>query len=209
MIRLPARPVSSQTHKVSAWESIRDGVRIALGTAEIRNLFVVTFFTGFFGFQYSVLLPALVTDVYHGTAQTLGWLTAATAVGSLAASLFFAARGKPEVLKRILKLALAAVAVSLVALSTTASLPVAMAILVVVGIGFSLQFNSCNSLLQLTVTDATRGRIMGMYAMILLGAAPFGSLVMGRLSDSFGAPLAVALCGGACAISTLFYVTRK
>jgi hypothetical protein len=48
-----------------------------------------------------------------------------------------------------------------------------------------------NTVIQLTVDDAYRGRVMSVY-MMTWGMMPFGTLPMGILSDIFGAPAAVA-----------------
>lgn len=207
MLRLtPKAPVEK---KPGATTSMLDGLRAVISTPAIRNLFILTFFTSFFGFQFTVLLPMYVRDVFHRSAESLGLLTAATGVGSLAASLFFASRAKPELLKRTIKIAAVGVAVTLLAFAASPYLPLTLVILVFTGIAFSMQFNSSNSLLQLGIDDAVRGRVMSVYSMILLGAAPFGSLLIGMLADAYGAPLAVAVCGIACSFSALFFITRK
>jgi MFS family permease len=209
MLHLQPKTSAATTTSQSGYASMKEGVRIALGNSEIRNLFILTFFTAFFGFQFTILMPVFVKEVYHQTAQSLGLLTSATAVGSLAASLFFASRAKPETLKRILKFAAVGVSLSLLAFAASPTMLLSLPILAVTGIAFSLQFNSSNSLLQLAVDDAVRGRIMSLYSMILLGSAPFGSLLLGYVSDLYGAPLAVTISGLACGICSLFYVTRK
>lgn len=209
VLRLDKKPVDPSKPVSSGVVSMKEGLTAALGNSDIRNVFVLTFFTAFFGFQFSILLPVFVKDVFKEAAFSLGWLTSATAVGSLAASLFFASRGKPETLKRMLKFAAVGVSITLLALAASTSLAVALIVLVLTGIAFSLQFNGCNSLLQLSVTDALRGRVMSLYSMIVLGSAPLGSLVIGLVSDTYGAPFAVAICGLACGIGALFYITRK
>jgi hypothetical protein len=69
--------------------------------------------------------------------------------------------------------------------------------------------NSANSLLQLRVTDDIRGRVMSIYMMLMIGAVPFGSLVVGKLADTYGAPWAEAVCAAACAVGSAFYSTRR
>ena len=43
-----------------------------------------------------------------------------------------------------------------------------------------------------------RGRVMALYAVTLVGMAPFGSLLAGGAASVLGAPLAIALAGGLC-----------
>ena len=51
------------------------------------------------------------------------------------------------------------------------------------------------TLLQTTVSDRVRGRVLSM-AMWLWGFSPVGTVPSGALADRWGAPLAVALQGG-------------
>jgi hypothetical protein len=48
-----------------------------------------------------------------------------------------------------------------------------------------------NTIIQMTVDDQYRGRVMSVY-MMTWGLMPFGTLPMGALADVFGAPAAVA-----------------
>jgi MFS family permease len=188
--------------------SIMGGLRFAFGTADIRNILILTVFTSFFGFQFSALLPVFVTDVFHASASALGFLAAASAVGALGSSLVLASRGKPAELHRNICVASIGVGVTLLLFSFSRSLWLSAFIELFIGVFISMQMNSVNSFLQLKITDDVRGRIMSIYSMILLGAVPFGSVVIGSLADHVGAPLAVAACAVACMGAGVFYVTR-
>lgn len=188
--------------------TVRAGLRFAFGNDEIRNILILTVFTSFFGFQFTALLPVFVTDVFHASASALGLLSAASAVGALGSSLFLASRGKPAALHRNICIASLGVGVSLLLFSLSHSLWLAAFVQLFVGVFISMQMNSVNSLLQLKITDDVRGRVMSIYSMILLGAVPFGSVVIGSLADRIGAPLAVAVCATACFGAGLFYVSR-
>jgi MFS family permease len=45
-----------------------------------------------------------------------------------------------------------------------------------------------------------RSRVMSFYMMAFLGTAPFGSLLMGSMSERFGPTLAIALGGVSCLV---------
>lgn len=188
---------------------IKEGLRIAFGDQQIRNILVLTLFTSFFGFQFSALLPVFVADVFHASAQALGFLAAASALGALGGSLLLAHHGEQRTLHRNICIASSGVAVTLLAFAFAPNLWLAALAEVFIGLSISMQLNSSNSLLQLTVPNHARGRVMSTYTMILLGAAPFGSVVIGKFSDLWGAPMAVAVCAIACGLSSLYYITRK
>lgn len=185
------------------------GLRLAFGDAEIRNLLILTVFTSFFGFQFSALLPVFVTDVFHSSATALGFLAAASAIGSLGASLFLASRGTPAALARNIRIASLGVPATLLLFALSRNIFLTAGIELFIGGFISMQMNSANSMLQLRVSDEVRGRVLSIYSMILLGAVPFGSVAIGSLTDRIGAPAAVATCALACFGAGLFYVTRR
>lgn len=71
--------------------------------------------------------------------------------------------------------------------------------MIITGFGFMVQMAACNSILQTIVDDDKRGRVMSLFIMAVMGAAPFGSLLGGSLSETWGAPAAL-LTGGLCCL---------
>jgi hypothetical protein len=53
-----------------------------------------------------------------------------------------------------------------------------------------------NTLIQLSVPDDLRGRVISTYLWAMQGVAPFGSLFLGWLAQTIGAPTAVLIGGG-------------
>jgi MFS family permease len=58
-----------------------------------------------------------------------------------------------------------------------------------------LQMACSNTLIQVMVPDALRGRVMAVYSMMFMGMAPIGALLGGALSDRLGAPRTIAIGG--------------
>src|SRR5258708_33308178 len=71
-----------------------------------------------------------------------------------------------------------------------------------------LQMACSNTLIQVMVPDALRGRVMAVYSMMLMGMAPIGALLGGALSDRLGAPLTVAI-GGLASVAGAVWVERQ
>ena len=65
---------------------------------------------------------------------------------------------------------------------------VAYATMCIVSYGFVLCFATSNTLMQLNVPDALRGRVMSIYTLMFIGTMPFGSLFAGWLATFIGAP---------------------
>ena len=62
---------------------------------------------------------------------------------------------------------------------------------------------SANSYVQTNSDPAVRGRVMGIYLLIFMGGTPFGSLLIGYLTEAIGVRQTIAFCGGISLIAAL------
>ena len=69
------------------------------------------------------------------------------------------------------------------------------------GFGMLLYFSTTNTLIQTSVSDEMRGRVMGIWALVFGGMMPVGGIESGLLSQAVGVPWTVAagalVCAGA------------
>jgi MFS family permease len=57
-----------------------------------------------------------------------------------------------------------------------------------------------NTLLQIKVPDAFRGRVMGVFMLTFAGILPFGNLISGWLAQVWGVSAAVMISGIICTV---------
>jgi MFS family permease len=74
-------------------------------------------------------------------------------------------------------------------------LPLSIVLLFVSGICSMAVFSMSFSLLQLTVPDELRGRVISIYMVALRGGWPLGALVTGFVADLFTAPAVIVVNG--------------
>jgi len=98
--------------------------------------------------------------------------------------------------------------IGLIIFSTSRSFLFSAAILVPVGFALMLQMGSTNTLIQSMIPDELRGRVMGVYSMVMMGMAPFGGLLAGLVADRIGAPLTVTIGGAVCLIAAGIFWTQ-
>ena len=84
--------------------------------------------------------------------------------------------------------------VFLIVFALARNLWLAYAMMAIVSYGFVLCFANSNTLMQLTVPDALRGRVMSIYTLMFIGTMPFGSLFAGWLAKYIGAPITMLIC---------------
>jgi MFS family permease len=96
----------------------------------------------------------------------------------------------------------------LVGFSLSRSFWLSGALLVPVGLAMMVQMAASNTLLQMMVPDALRGRVMSLYSMMFMGMAPIGALLAGMLAGGLGAPATVAGGGVLCMLAALWFGRR-
>jgi MFS family permease len=116
-------------------------------------------------------------------------------VGALLGALTLAVRSGVKGLGTWISVCCAGFGVSLMLFAFSKSFWLSVLLLMPVGYFIMLQMASSNTLIQVMVPDALRGRTMAVYSMMFMGMAPIGALLGGALSDRLGARLTVAIGG--------------
>jgi MFS family permease len=147
------------------------------------------------GMPYVVLMPIFADKILHGGARGLGILMGATGVGALFGALTLAFREGVKGLGRWVALCCAGFGASLLTFSLSHSFWISVILLLPVGYCMMLQMACSNTLIQVMVPDALRGRVMAVYSMMFMGMAPIGALLGGALADRLGAQVTVAVGG--------------
>jgi MFS family permease len=68
--------------------------------------------------------------------------------------------------------------------------------LVLGGFGMISVLINANTMVQLSVPDRLRGRVMAVYSLVMLGTGPLGAYLTGLLFELFGGRLATLALGG-------------
>ena len=187
----------------SPLEHMMEGFRFVNRTAPIRALLLLLGVVSLVGMPYVVLMPIFADQILHGGARGLGILMGATGVGALLGALTLAFRSGVKGLGSWVAWCSAGFGASLVVFAISHTFWVSVVLLLPVGYTIMLQMASSNTLIQVMVPDALRGRVMAVYSMMFMGMAPIGALLGGALAEHLGAPVTVAIGGlasvaGAC-----------
>jgi MFS family permease len=192
-MRLPARPTT--TPHESARQAFAEGMRYSFGFPPIRSLLLMVGMTSLLGMSQSVLMPLFADRVLGGDEKTLGLLLASSGFGALVGSLYLASRRSVVGLGRVIAWAATAMGLGMIAFSFSTWLPLSLPILLVVGGALVVELASANTVLQTIVDDDKRSRVMGLFAVAVMGMAPFGSLLAGTVANFIGAPRTMAFAG--------------
>ena len=179
----------------SPLEHMMEGFRFVEKTAPIRALLLLLGLVSLVGMPYAVLMPIFADQILHGGARGLGILMGATGVGALLGALTLAFREGVKGLGRWVAWCCAGFGASLIVFSISHKFWLSVILLLPVGYTIMLQMACSNTLIQVMVPDALRGRVMAVYSMMFMGMAPIGALLGGALAERLGVQLTVAIGG--------------
>jgi MFS family permease len=180
----------------SAGRRLVEGLAYVWRTPSVMLIMIVVAAMGTFGYNFSVVLPLLAGFVLHTDAAGFGGLSAFLGLGSLLGALTTAYTRQITLRRLIVGSSCFGVLLGGVALST--SFQLSAALLIALGFAGILFSTSANTLLQLSVPDALRGRVMGLYMLLFAGSTPIGGLLIGSLSNVIGVSSTLLICAGLC-----------
>jgi MFS family permease len=182
----------------SAWHRLKEGLSYTRRTPQVLAIIIVLAAIGTFGYNFTVVLPLIASYVLHTDAQGFGALSSFLGVGSLVAALSTAY--VREVTMRRLLLGAAAFSLLFALTAITPVFAISAPLLTALGAAAIVFSTSANTLLQLTVPNELRGRVMSLQVLLVMGSTPIGAFVIGLLSEHVGVPAALLTCAFLCTL---------
>ena len=189
---------------------IREGFRYIRGRPDIILIMALVFVMGTFGMNFQMTTALMATVVFHKGAGAYGLLGSIMAMGSLSAALLSARRPNPRL--RVLLIAYAAFAVAATVLSFAPSYDWFALLLIPVGLSALTVMTTANSMVQLTVPPAMRGRVMALYMAVFMGGTPLGSPLIGWIGAAWGPRWTIlvgSLATGLAVLGAMLYLVRS
>jgi len=149
------------------WREAQEGVRFVLEHPVVRRVVGLVLFASLLGMNFQTLVPSYARLVLGLSATGYGGLLSSVGLGALGLGLF---------------------------------LPYAFLVpffLALGGFGMISVLINANTLVQLSVPDRIRGRVMAVYSLVMLGTGPLGAYLTGLLFELLGGRWAALVLGGA------------
>jgi MFS family permease len=179
--------------------ALREGIAFVLRTPAIRYSIVMLAFLSVFTLTLPVLLAAFATEVFDLGASGYGMFNSLVAIGAVAGAL--ASTHLVHLRLRLVILAGTSWAAVLALAALMPTVPTFGAALVVSGIGSQFFFQTGNPLVQLSTSPEVRGRVIAVWALVVLGGQGLGGPLMGGIVDLIGARGGMLLAGGIPAVA--------
>ncbi len=196
----------------------REGFHYAWRNRGLRDLFFAGALLNFLFAPLPVLLPFYVEDHLitspgvHATPDWLGYLLAATGVGSLVGyALVGLARGSGRVRMVMSVVSLFVVDVILILAGATQRAPIALLLLFALGVGTGVINIGIITTMQITTPSAIRGRVFGLLGTLTTSLIPIGMGLAGVVADLVDHDIALLfrVCGVAAVVATLLIVLDR
>lgn len=208
LLRLRLPPHRAPARHTSHWQDLLEGFREVHHNQRVRILILLMCLMGVFGWSCQTLMPAIAQDLLHLGEWEYGLLMAMFGVGAIAGALFVAGRAtsdtsRLQVFGGVWLLCLGALVVAI------SRHPAPMgAGLAVAGFGAVMFMSTSNTLVQTSVDDGLRGRIMGIWSVGFGGSLPLGAFLSGWVAQLISPFLTIAVFAAVLALSS-FVIWRR
>ena len=203
----PYVPVEFHARKI--FSSLKIGFEATYKNENIRNILIFLSFISFFGLPYTTFFPAIAAKVPNGGSHALGWITSCVGIGSFISALYLSNRKGQPTLAKIVGGAGIAFSLFLIILSRLDNFHFILFSVFTTGMTMMLQLASSNTMIQSTVDDDKRGRVLSFFNVSLLGVLPFGSLMMGYSAEHLGVHSALLINGFICLIGSIYFFRKS
>jgi MFS family permease len=186
LMKLPAYIPSGIKKKIG--HELEEGFVYLKNTPSIGVIIIMLCLISLLVYPFNTLLPVFAKVIYKGDAATFGYINSFIGLGAVGGSIMLASLKKGTDLKMVLLYTSIVFGVFLVLFSQISYFPLAMLFATLTGFGMMAQTTVCMTIVQVESAKDMRGRVMSYVAFGYFGMLPLGSLLIGWVSQRFGAP---------------------
>lgn len=194
LLKLDDHHQGSGGEKFTFFMDIKAGLTYARNSDLILRLLMLIAVSAILGRGLLEILPAAVDVLYGRGVEGLAWLNSAAGVGAIIAGLILSSANAKHLLLAT-RFGVIAAGVLLIMFSYTHSFE--LGLLIVAGLSFCATVCGVGtqSLIQVSVASAFRGRVMSLWGSINIGGGALGGLLFGVLTEFMGYPFTLVTLG--------------
>ena len=207
LYRLPPIPPDGEVTRAGV-RSVVDGLRFLGRARNLRMTFVLDLCAMVLA-QPRALFPALAYKVYGGGAATVGLLQAAPAAGALVAFLFSGWIGRVKLHGVAIAAAVVGYGAAVGAVGLTDLLWWGVVLLALTGAADMVSSAYRSTILQVAAPDHLRGRLQGVFIVVVAGGPRAGDFLAGSVAGAVGERAALVVGGVACIVGVLLALAAQ
>jgi MFS family permease len=206
LFRLPPVPPEEGVAKAGL-KSVAEGLRYLKPRKNLMMTFLVDINAMVFGMPRA-LFPALAVNTFNGGAGTAGLLYAAPSIGALIGAGLSGWSGRVRRQGLAVLVAVAVWGVSIAVFGFANELWFGLAMLAIAGAADMVSAIFRNTILQVATPDSLRGRLQGVFIVVVAGGPRIGDVESGTVAALSSPEFSVVSGGIACLIG-LAYLARR
>ncbi|MFB7029114.1 MULTISPECIES: MFS transporter [unclassified Streptomyces] len=180
--------------------SVLDGLRFLATRPNLR----MTFFSDFCAMILAhprALFPAVAVLWYGGDAKTAGLLVAAPAFGALLGGILSGWQGRIRHHGQAILIAVACWGTAIAVFGLTRNLWLGLFFLALAGYSDTVSMIFRNTMMQVAAPDEMRGRLQGVFIVVVAGGPRLGDFLAGSAADLTSPAVAITGGGIACVVA--------
>jgi MFS family permease len=206
MWRLPKLPpiiIPGDPVPRAGWAAVKEGFVFLKGKRNLQMTFYEDIIAMVFGMPRA-LFPAIAAQWYGGSvrdvATVLGMLAAAPALGALLSGVFSGPLGRVRWQGRAIVISIVVWGAAIAAFGGVRWLPLALLFLAIAGAADNVSAVFRSTILQAATPDEYRGRLQGVFTVVVAGGPRLGDVEAGTVAVMFGETVSVISGGVACVL---------
>lgn len=188
---------------------IAEGIRYIRTHPGIGPLFLLLIIGGIWIRPLADLLPGFADTVFRAGPQGLGWLTAGMGIGAAIGALLVAMHARTHGLTLTVLLSFLVNMAATILFAATGWLWLAIVIGSVWGLSLTILSTGTQALVQSSVDNAIRARVMSFYTIIYRGVPFLGAIVIGWSADRIGIQAAFVIATLLCVPAWTWTFARR
>ena len=201
LVRMPKMPPLENSPRAGL-RSVADGLRFLKRSPNLRMTFILDLCAMVLA-QPRALFPALAFKVYGGGAGVVGLLQSAPAAGAVVAFLFSGWLSRVHRQGFAIVVAVLVYGAAVGGVGLTDALWLGVLFLAVSGMADMVSAAYRSTILQVAAPDQLRGRLQGVFIVVVAGGPRAGDFLAGSVASSVGERAALVLGGLACITGVL------
>ena len=200
----PIPPLGEATTR-TGWAAVKDGLVFLKGRRNLQMSFYVDIVAMVFGMPRA-LFPAIAVGLFPDdprmAATAVGLLAASPAVGAVLSGIFSGPLGHVRRQGLAVVLSIVAWGLSIAVFGLVSTLWLACVMLAVAGAADNVSAIFRSTILQAATPDEFRGRLQGIFTVVVAGGPRLGDVEAGTVAALFGETFSVVSGGIACVVLT-------
>jgi predicted MFS family arabinose efflux permease len=205
-IKMPPLHANATSHSMMA--QMKQGFAFVASRRSLLMLTFLSFAGTFLGMPLFTMMPVVAKSIFHLGPQGLSMLQADYGVGSVVGALFVAGSSYAAKKGRIALMLQLVFACTLVAFGFSRHITSSLVIAFLAGAAIVGVISLYSSLVQLSTSDAMRGRVMSIFMLAFRGGMPLGNLLAGFVAQRWSISTALEVNGIALAVVALIFIVR-